>query len=413
MPTTNTFLTISEITYEAAIILKNNLKFGSMVNRQYDDSFARSGAKIGATLNLRKPPRFVGRTGPVASYEGMTEQYVTLSLSQFGVDMNYSSFDLTLSIDNFRERFLMPAVATVANYIDRTGVALYNQIANTVGTPGTIPNSILTYMQAGAVLSQEAAPNDGLRSLCLEPMAMATIVSGATTLFNPNSEISDQYITGLMSRSAGFNWYEDQNMVTHTVGPLGGTPLVDGASQTGSTLLTKGWTAAAASRLLRGDVFTIAGVYAVNPQSRASTGRLRQFIATANFASDGSGNGSVSIYPAITPPDAVTGLPVQFQTVTASPADSAAITVLGAANTVTPQNLAFHRDGVVLAMVDMEIPRGAVEVERVSDPETGISIRIVHYYDGSTDVSGARLDVTFGYSVVYPELVCRVASGAS
>lgn len=409
MPTSNTFLTISQITYESAIILMNNLKFGSMVNRQYDDQYARQGAKIGATLNIRKPPRFVGRQGAVAKYEGIQEQYATLTLDMFGVDMNYSSFDMTLSMDNFSDRYLKPAAATIANYVDRKGVELYNRIANTVGTPGTTPNSFLTYMTAGAVLSQEATPNDGMRSLCLEPISMATIAASGLALFNPTSEISNQYTSGLMSRQGGFNWYEDQNMVSHTVGALGGTPLVNGANQTGSSLVTDGWTAAAATRLNVGDVFTIAGVYAVNPQSRASTGRLRQFVVTAAGVSDGSGNMTISIYPAITPPDTL-GNAVQFQTVTASPADNAAITVLGAANTVSPQNLAFHRDAVALAFADLEIPRGAVEAERVSDPETGISIRVIHYYDGSTDVSGARMDVCFGYEVIYPELMCRVAA---
>ncbi len=413
MPATNTFLTISEITYEAAIILKNSLKFGSMCNRSYDDTFARQGAKQGATLNIRKPPRFVGRRGQVANYEGITEQYVALTVTQFGVDMNYNSFDMTLSMDNFRKRYLEPAVATVANRIDADGTALYSQVANTVGTPGTIPNTFLTYFTAGGVMSQEATPMDGFRYLNLEPISMATIANAGTTFFNPVSNISDQYITGMIAESGGFKWYENQNVVTHTVGALGGTPLVNGASQTGSSLITDGWTASAATRLNTGDVFTIAGVYAVNPQSRASTGRLRQFVCTAPGVSDGSGNMTISIYPSITPHDPVTGLAVQFQTVTASPADNAAITVLGAANTVTPQNLAFHRDGVVLAMVDMEMPRGAVEVERVSDPDMGISVRIVHYYDGATDVSGARLDVCYGYSVVYPELMCRIASGAS
>lgn len=409
MPTNNTFLTVSQITYEAAIILKNNLKFAAMVNRQYDDQFARQGAKMGATLNIRKPPRFVGRQGAVANYEGIKEEYASLTVDMFGVDMNYTSFDLTLSMDNFAERFLKPAAATIANYVDRKGVELYSRSANTVGTPGTTPNTFLTYMTAGAVLSQEAAPNDGLRSICLEPISMATITSSGLALFNPNNEVSDQYLTGLMSRQGGFNWYEDQNIVSHTVGALGGTPLVNGGGQTGTSLVTDGWTAAAATRLNVGDVFTIAGVYAVNPQSRKNTGRLRQFTVTEAGVSDGSGNMTIKIFPAITPPDAL-GNSVQFQTVTASPDNNAAITVLGAANTVSPQNLAFHRDAVALAFVDLEVPQGAVAAERVSDPDTGISIRVIHYYDGRTDVAGARMDVAFGYEVVYPELMCRIAA---
>ncbi len=404
----NQFLTISEITYEAAMILKNNLKFGSRVNRQYDNSFARTGAKIGQTVNIRKPPRFVGRSGSTAKFEGMQEQYVALTLSQFGVDMNYTSADMTLSMDNFRRRFLEPAIATVANKVDADGLALYNQIPWVVGTPGATPNALLTYMTAGAILSEEAAPRDDWRSLMLNPISMATIADANKALFNPQTVIGEQYRQALMSQAAGWMWYEDQNVAAHTVGPLGGTPLVNGAGQTGSTLITDGWTNSSASRLKKGDVFTIASVYAVNPQSRLSTGRLRQFVVTAD-CSDTAGAITIPIYPALTPPNA-DGTGAQFQTVNASPADNAALTVIGAANTISPQNLGFHRDAIALAMVDLDIPRGAVEVERVSDEDAGISIRIVHFYDGVTDISGARMDILYGYSVIYPELVCRIAA---
>ena len=406
----NQFLTISDITYEAAMILKNNLKLGSRVNRQYDSSFARSGAKIGNVVNIRKPPRFVGRSGQTAKFEGITEQYVALTLStQFGVDLNYSSADMTLSMDNFRSRYLAPAVATVANKIDADGLALYNQVPWMVGTPGTTPNALLTYMTAGAILSEEAAPRDDMRSLMLNPLSMATIADANKALFNPQTAIGEQYRSGLMSQAAGWMWYEDQNVATHTVGALGGTPLVNGASQTGSSLITDGWTAAAATRLKKGDVFTIANVYAVNPQNRTSTGRLRQFVVTADSASDGSGNMTIPIYPAITPPNS-DGTGAQFQTVNASPANDAALTVIGSASTISPQNLGFHRDAIALAMVDLEMPRGAVEAERVSDEDAGISIRIVHYYDGVSDISGARLDVLYGWCLVYPELCVRIAA---
>lgn len=407
----NTLLTISEITYKAAMILKNSMRFAGNVSREYDNQFARTGAKIGNTINVRKPIRPVGRTGRVAKFDDMVETYVSLTLSkQFGVDLNYTSQDQTLSMDDFARRYLDPSINVIANEIDYDGMLLYDQVANTVGTPGTVPSDFETYLNAGALLSDEATPRDMMRCALLNPTSMAKIVSANKGLFNPQALIGDQYRTGLMGKqTGGFDWYEAQNVVTHTVGPLGGTPLVDGASQTGSTLVTKGWTSSAASRLKKGDVFTIAGVYAVNPVSRQNTGKLRWFVVTADFSSDGSGNGSVSIYPAITPPNA-DGTKKQFQTVTASPADSAAITVLGAANTVTPQNLTFHKNAVILGMADLERPRGAVESEVVSDPMSGISIRLVHYYDGVNDLSGARLDVLYGYVVVYPELMCRVAS---
>jgi hypothetical protein len=405
----NTFLTISEITYEAAMLLKNSLKLGGRVNRQYDNSFARTGAKVGQTVNIRKPPRFVIRRGATAQFQGITEQYIALTLAQAGVDLNYTSFDMTLSMDNFRRRYLDPAIATVANDIDQQGMALYNQIPWMVGTPGVTPSALLTYMQAGAILSEEAAPRDENRSLMLNPLSMATIANANTALFNPQSTIGEQYKTALMSQAAGWMWYEDQNVTAHTVGPLGGTPLIDGAGQTGSSLLSKGWSMSAASRLKKGDVFTLAGVYAVNPQSRLSMGRLRQFVVTADVSSTSGGAATIPIYPALTPPNA-DGSPAQFQTVNASPADSAAITVLGTAGTISPQNIGFHRDAITLALVDMEIPRGAVEVERVSDEDSGVSIRIVHYYDGTSDVSGARLDVLYGWSLIYPELMVRIAA---
>jgi hypothetical protein len=409
MADSNRFLTISEITYEMAMILKNSLKFGARVNRQYDSSFARTGAKAGQTINIRKPPRFVIRRGAVAQYQPITEQYVPLTLAQSGIDLTYTSFDMTLSMDNFRVRYLEPAIATVANDIDAAGMALYRQIPWMVGSPGSTPGAYLTYLQAGAILSEEAAPRDEWRSLMLNPLSMATIANANAVLFNPQGNISEMYRSALMSQAGNWMWYEDQNVSTHTFGPLGGTPLASGAGQTGSSLLTKGWTNVAALRLNAGDVFNIAGVFAVNPQSRQSQGRLRDFVVTAPFSSDASGNGTISIYPAITPPDSA-GNPVQFQTVTNSPAADAILTVKGAANMPSPQNLGFHRDAIALAMVDMEMPRGAVEMERVSDPDTGISIRLVHYYDGANDISGARLDVLYGYTMIYPELAVRIAA---
>jgi len=408
----NTLLTISEITYKAALILKNSLRFAGNVNRDYDGQFARTGAKIGNTINVRMPIRPVGRTGRVAKFDDINETYKALTLTtQFGVDMNFTSVDYTLSMDDFARRYLEPSVAVVANKIDYDGLQLYKQIPNIVGTPGTVPSDYLTYLQAGALMSDEATPQDQQRCMVLNPTSMATIVAANKLIFNPQAAIADQYRTGMMGKATGgFDWYESQNVATHTVGALGGTPAVNGASQVGSSLVTNGWTGSIATRLLEGDVFTIAGVYAVNPQTRQSTGKLRFFVVRAPGISDGSGNMTISIYPAITPPDPITGLPVQFQTVTASPADGALLTVVGAANVVTPQDIAFHPSGVVLGMADLERPPGAVESERVSDPDSGISIRIVRYYDGVNDLSGTRLDVIYGYLLVYPELACRIAS---
>lgn len=398
----NTLLTISMITREALRVLENNLTFAKGVNRNYDDKFAVEGAKIGDTLNIRKPARYAGRSGQALSIEDHTETSTPLVLSnQFGVDVQFTSKDLALSLDDFSDRFLKPALATVANKIDRDGLGLYQDVFNAVGTPGATPNSLLTYLQAGAKMDDEAVPRDGLRSTVIDPWAQATLVDALKGLFQSGEKIANQYETGNMGLAGGFKFNMDQNVVRHVVGPLGGTPLVNGASQTGSNLVTNGWTAAAASRLKKGDVFTIAGVFAVNPQNRQSTGQLRQFVVTADVSSDASGNATVPIYPAIVTSGA-------FQTVTASPASGAALTVLGAANTSTPANLAYHRDAFTLACADLPLPGGVDMAARVSDKQLGLSVRMVRAYDINNDRFPCRLDILYGWKTLYPELACRI-----
>jgi hypothetical protein len=399
----NTLLTIGMITREALRVLTNNLGFTAGVSREYDDKFGVEGAKIGTTVNVRKPPRYVGRTGTALSVEDATETQVPVTLStQRGVDIQFTSADLALSIDDFSARFIKPAIANIANNIDLDGLKLYQTVANTVGTPGTTPNAALTYLSAGQYLDENATPRDDERSLVITPLMQATIVDALKGLFQNSTEIGKQYKRGQMGQGLGFNWAMDQNCYSHTVGALGGTPLVNGASQTGASLVTDGWTAAVAVRLKKGDVFTIANVFAVNPQSKQQLARLQQFVVTADSSSDGSGNMTIPIYPSIVTSGG-------FQTVSGAPADNAALTILGAANTVTPQALAYHKDAFTLASADLPLPRGVDMAARVSDKQTGLSIRMVRAYNISTDAFPCRLDILYGWAALYPELACRIA----
>lgn len=399
----NTFLTISMITREALMVLENSLTFTKRVNRQFDDRFGVEGAKIGDTLNVRKPPRYTVRTGPAMAIQDMTETQVPVVLNQqIGVDMQFTSSDLKLKIDDFSSRFIAPAITTIANEIDRQGLALYSQIYNVVGTPGTTPTDAMTYLQAGVLLSNNAAPTNA-RSMVLTPLMEASIVDALKGLFQKADSIAAQYEKGRMGTALGWDFYMDQNVASHTVGPLGGAPQVAGASQTGSVLNTQGWTAAAGRRLNKGDVFTIDGVYMVNPQSRQSTGQLQQFVVTANFDSSGTGTGAVSISPAITPTGA-------FQTVSASPAANAAITVIGAAGKVSPQGIGFHPDAFTLVTADLPVPSNQEMAGRASDKQLGISIRMIRDYAILTDQYPCRLDVLFGWAVLRPELAVRVAA---
>lgn len=400
----NTLLTIDMITREALMILKNNLVFTRYVNRNFGSEFGKDGAKIGDTLRIRKPPRYTVRSGTALSTQDVTEDYTSIQLSnQKGVDVTFTSKELALSIDEFSDRILKPAIAQIANQVDYDGMAQYLNVYNSEGTPGTVPNALLTYLNAGVKLSNSGAPVDGLRRMVIGAQMQATLVDTLKGLFQSSTEIKSQYEQGKMGTTAGFEFAMSQNVYTHTVGPLGGTPLVNGASQTGATLVTDGWTASAASRLKQGDVFTIANVYAVNPMTRASTGALQQFVVTADVSSDGSGNASIPISPSIVTSGAT-------QTVNSSPADNAAITVVGAASTATPQGLAFHRDAFALATAPLPVPQGVDMAGQKSDPQTGLSIRMIRQYAISTDTFPCRLDILYGWKTIRPELACRVQS---
>jgi hypothetical protein len=393
------------ITKEALRILENNLSFTKRINRQYDDKFAIEGAKIGYVVNARKPVRYVVTTGQALSLQDATETQVPVALTtQDHVDFQFSSADLALSVDEFKDRFLQPAVAALANKIDYNGLQLYSTIWNLVGTPGTTPTQLLTYLLAGVALDNNAAPMDEQRSVVITPKMQAYIVDALKGLFQQSTAIAQQYVKGTMGRASGFEWAMDQNCPTHTVGAFTGTPLMSAAGTEGATTVaTDGWGATITGLLKRGDVFTIDDVYMVNPQSRVSTGELQQFVVTADVNSDGGGAATVSIQPALITSGA-------FQTINALPANNAPINVVGAASTPSPQGIAFHRDAFTLVTADLPVPKGVDMGSRIADKQIGISLRMVRAYDINTDQWPCRIDVLYGWATLRPELACRVAA---
>lgn len=398
----NTLLTIGMITRESTRILENNLTVVKQMNKDYNDQFAVAGAKIGTTVNARKPPRYAGRVGQALAVEDITETSVPVTLTtQRGVDLAVTSADLALNINDFG-KLIKPAIASVANKVDFDATLLYQTVWNTLGTPGSTPNTLLTYLQVGQRLNEEAAPLDD-RAICMTPAMNASIVDALKGLFQAGDRIASQYKKGMIGQGAGFEWYMDQNMRTHKVGPLGGSPLVNGAGQTGASLITNGWTAAAASRVKKGDVFTIAGCNAVNPQNLQSTGSLRQFVIQADGSSDGAGNLTLAIAPSIV----VAG---PFATVDSVPVSGNALTFVGAANTQTPQGLAFHPDAFTFATADLPLyGKGVVEADRVADKQLGLSVRMIKAYDINNDREPMRLDILYGFAAIYPELAVRIA----
>ena len=413
----NNLLTISKITNEALMVLENELTFTGEVDRNYDDQFAVVGAKIGATVNVRRPGRFIGTTGPALNVEDFNETSVPVTLStQFHVDTQFTTQDLALSLDMFSDRVLKPAVAAIANKIDRDGlVTAKNNTANIVGTAGTPPTGLITYLTAGAYLDAEGAPRDGRRSCLVEPFTSATIVDSLKGLFMPAAKISEQYEKGLMGvDSAGMKWKMDQNVVSQTFGSYASATLsTNTATFTGS--LTSGWAytstitisaASAAAALNQGDVIQIANVYAVNPQNRQAYGsnKLRNFVVTAPVTISSSGSASVTVSPAIITAG-------QFQNVSVSSTSSTAVvTPFNNTGTVSPQNIVMHRNAFTLAVADLELPEGVHFAGRASDKEIGLSMRVVRQYTINNDSIPTRLDVLYGWAPLYPELACRVAA---
>lgn len=396
----NTLLNISMITNEALRILKNNLAGSAGINKEYSEQFAKSGAKIGDTINIRKPVRYTVRSGRTISVQDVADQSIALTLDQQkGVDLQFTSKELALNIDEFSKRYIGPAVAALANQIDYDVLGLYKQVANSVGTPGTVPNDLTEALDAGQKLKELGCPVDDRLWHIVNPAAENAVVNGLSGKFQAADEIAKQYKKGMMGLAAGFKWKMDQNIHQHTVGDYAGTPLVNGAAQSGSTLVTDGWTSGD-STLNEGDVFTIAGVFAVNPQNRVSTGQLQEFTVTAQI-SDTSGAKSIAISPAIV----TTGA---YQNVSAAPADNAAITVKGTAETAYPQNMAFHEDAFTLGCADLPLPGGVDMAARAKDEASGLAIRIVRAYDVNNDNFPCRLDILYGLKAVYPELACRV-----
>lgn len=391
----NTLLTPSTIAKRALAILRNNLGMASRVYREYADEFT----KVGGTVTIRKPNRFTVSSGPALSVQNVIEPSTSVVVDQQKhVDFSFSSVELTLTIDQYAERYLDPAMATLANYIDFTLLTLYQDVANSAGTPGTTPATYAVLGSAMQKLDEMAARSDG-RTAVLNPAAHWAMADALKGLFNPQGQVGRIVQRGELGELASGMVMTDQNVNLHTTGPRGGTPLVDGAAQTGSTLLTKGWTAAAASRVKKGDVFTIAGVFAVNPQNRQSTGSLQQFVVTADTSSDGAGGASIPIFPAIT----ATGA---YQTVNATAADSAALTFVGSANTAYPQNLVFTPDAFALVTVPLELPKGVDFAAREEDG--GISMRIIRQYDINNDVLPCRIDVLYGMKTLYGEQAARI-----
>ena len=398
----NSLLTIDMITRKSLEILENNLVISRNVNKEYDDSFAVEGAKIGSTLRIRLPDRALVTDGAALQVQDDNEQYTTLTVSsQKHIGINFTSAELTMQLDDFAERVLKPRISQLASSVDADVANAYKSISASVGTPGTTPATALVLLQAQQKLNESAAPMSP-RYATLNPAANAGLVNGLSGFFNPTNTISRQFKTGMMGE--GVFGFEEMNMsqsiVNHTVGSLPTSPICASSVPATQGATTLDITYSSATKTIKqGDVFTIAAVYAVNPQTRLSTGSLQQFVVTADQTLT-STSATIAFLPAMyTASNALA-------TVDAFPAASAALTFLGTASTVYPQNLVYHKDAITLATADLLLPQGVDMASR--QVHNGISMRIVRQYDINNDRMPCRVDVLYGFSTIRPAMACRI-----
>jgi hypothetical protein len=386
------------ITRKALEILENNLVLTRTVNRQYDDSFAVEGAKIGSTLRIRLPDRALVTDGAALQVQDDNEQYTTLAVSsQKHIGVNFTTAELTMQLDDFADRVLKPRISQLAASIDADVANSFKYIGNSVGTPGTTPATSLVLLQAQQKLNENAAVMSP-RYATVNPAANAALIEGMKGLFNPVSAISKQFKNGMFGE--GILGYDELNMSQSvkqfTTGSRAGTVTVSTSVTTeGSTTIVL--TGLGSTTIKAGDVFTIGSVYAVNPQTRESTGSLYQFVALADV--------TASTTASVTVP-AMYSAGQALATVDALPVSGAAVTFYGSASTQYPQNLIYHRDAIAFATADLLMPQGVDMASR--QVHNGISLRVVRQYDINNDRLPCRIDVLYGYSVIRPQMAVRL-----
>lgn len=391
----NTLITPTMLTREALRILHSKLSFIGTINRGYDSQFAKTGAKIGSDLRIRNPNQFTVRTGASLSTQDVTESYTTLSVtSQKGVDFTFSSAERTMSIDDFSQRYLEPAMSVLAANMEADALSMYKDVYNVIDQDGTAFtwNTILNGRRA---LNDNLAPMDNNRTALMSTANSVKLVDALKGLFNDQSQISKQFREGAMGRSAGFDFYENTLLNLHTTGTAAKTTgyLSNGATQSGSTIVVDTGT----TSFLVGDVITFAGVFRVHPETKVSTGVLQQFVITAN---SGTSATSLSISPAVVATGAL-------QNVSNTIADNSAIVKVaaGASETMQP-DMVYHKDAFTFATADLVMPEGVDFAAR--EVMDGISMRVVRQYAIATDTFPCRIDVLYGYKTLRAQLAARL-----
>jgi len=392
----NTLAVSSLVAKEALAILQNNLAFSKFVNRNWQDQYTKdsTSGKVrpsGNTINIPKPPRYTYRAGRQAVPQSTVETTVPLTLSQGGADLLFTSNERTTGISAMSQK-IAAAMATVNTEIDRQGCDLMRTAAfNILGTPGTAPNT--QALAVGALanmkqrLSEMGAPlNDKRLALAMSPALNGALIQGYAGLFNNTGRVSKMQDSGLFLDGYGCFAEVDQCIATHTNGTQAVTGTAVAAGLSGASIACVGL----GGTITKGTKISFPGVFAVNPQTRQSTGTLAQFTVTADVAAAAV---ALPISPALTPTGA-------FQNVS-NATTAANFTIFGTASGSYTCSGMFHEDAFTLAMVDLEPLPG---VESYTESADGFSVRVTSGTDIANDTVLTRIDVLFGWAATYPEL---------
>lgn len=406
----NVFLTDDIILREMMEVLKSSAVGVKRVNRDLEKRFG----KVGDTISLEKPFMTQTAEGRTLVKQPMTDTKIGFKIDrQRNWGLQFNQRDRTLSIQNFRERYLNTGIMMLGNEIERSVLeCAVKKSYLTGGTPGTALNSDAV-IDIDGDMTNIAIPDDGMRSGIINIKDGKAIDKEMKGLYN-ESMVKGAVQKGYMGPIAGMELYRSAMIPVHTVGNHGGTPLVKGGDQTGSTLVIDGCTASTTDFLKEGDQFTIAGVYEIHPQTKQSTGNLQTFVVKADVDSDGSGEATLTISPSINDGTLTTTNAANetvslaaYKNVSAAPADNAAITVIGDAGSTYRQNVFFHKQAMTLCMVQKELPETAPVKARVHDPETGLSLSMTAQYDINEDEQTYRIDAVWGVDMLQPELAYR------
>lgn len=408
----------SLIAKECVRILDNELVMAKKVFRGYEEEFGKSinGFEVGDSISIKRPTDFTVRDGAVMSVQDASEGKFTLTIDkQKGIDFQFTSKELTLNIKKLSERVIKPAMVQLANQVDSDLMALYNQVPSWVGTPGQTVNSFADFAKAPERMDEFANPTD-MRCAVLAPADHWGMIGSQTSLLQ-SQLVGSAYTKGSLGDVGGVDTYMSQNVPTHTVGVATGTPLTNGAAQETTwaatqdtntqSLITDGWTNDQTGILKAGDIFTIAGVWAVNPVTKARLGFLRQFVQTVDVDS-GSTTGPATL--TISPPIILSGAQQTCDIDGGTLGDGVALTVLGTGGTNYRQNMTFCKNAFALVSVPMVYPPGSVDVTR--ETYKGTSVRLIPVYDGTNDISKYRLDILYGVKAVDVRLAHRLSGTA-